>query len=144
MRQIFCVLALTACGAVAAWGAIPRLIAVAPNGCTPGGDAAVEGQNLGDDSVAKLFLTAGGNDIELEVIEQSAESIKFRVPEATEHGMYNLMVQTAGPTPALMEQPVRLEVSDAESLAKKAEAARKLAEEMAKPVEPAVAEAEKQ
>ena len=137
MRRALFLLTLTVLTAGLAFGAFPRLFSVDPGGCAPGGEATAAGQNLTGDSVAKLFLTAGGNDVELEVIEQSADSIKFRVPDGTAHGHYNLMVQTAGDAPALMEQPVQLEVADAETLAAKAEEEKRLEEELSAPVEPA-------
>ncbi len=136
MRRIGRITVLLSLGAVLAFGAFPRLVAVDPAACAPGAEVAVEGQNLGKENVAKLFLTAGGKDIELEVLEQSGDAIRFRVPDDTAHGQYNLMVQTAGPTPALMEQPVRLEIADAERLAEKAEEDKRVAEELAQPTEP--------
>ena len=100
-----------ACAALA-WAAFPRLTSVDPMFCWPGGEAATEGQNLDAANVAKLFLTAGGKDIELKIKEQTAESIRFVVPADADLGAYTLMIQTAGPTPTLMEQPVQLEVLD--------------------------------
>lgn len=137
MRRTLRLFATAACSAVLLFGAFPRLVGVDPAGCAPGGEAAAQGQNLDAENVTKLFLTAGGNDIELEIVEQSADSITFKVPDGTAHGAYNLMVQTGGPTPALMEQPIQLEVADEATLAKKEEERKKRLEELSKPVEPA-------
>lgn len=139
MKRTLRLAATLACSAVLAFGAFPRLVAVEPAGCPPGGEAAAQGQNLDSETVAKLFLTAGGNDIELEIVEQSAESIRFKVPDGTAEGTYNLMVQTGGAAPALMEQPVRLQIADAETLAKEAEERKKQLEDLSKPAEPAPA-----
>ena len=116
--------------------AFPRLFSADPDACAPGDEVTVEGQNLGADTVAKLFLNAGGDDVEVEIVSQEAETLKFKAPADIEHGNYVLVVQTAGPSPALMEQPVRVEIGDAAEIAAKREEQRKLEEELAAPPEP--------
>lgn len=133
---------LLAAAASIAWAAFPRLVSVEPAAAKPGDEVTVSGQSLEAANVAKLFLTAGGNDVEVEIAEQTAESIRFTIPADTAMGVYNLMVQTGGAAPQLIEQPVRLEVADEAALtAKKAEAER-LEQELAQPAEPAPAPAE--
>ena len=92
--------------------AVPRLTSVEPDAVAPGGAAVATGMDLGKGSVAKLYITAGGSDVELKITEQSAESIKFELPDSTAMKRYRLMVLTAGPSAAYMEQPVALEVVD--------------------------------
>lgn len=101
--------------------AVPRVASVVPDAVAPGGSAAVEGSDLGEDSVAKLYLTAGGTDIELAVTEQTAEMIKFTVPDSTAMKRYRLMVLTTGSGAAYMEQPVALEVVDEATAKQRAE-----------------------
>ena len=60
--------------------AVLRLTAVEPDALLPGAEAVAKGVNLDRSNVDKLFLTAGGNDIEPEIKEQTAESITFAVP----------------------------------------------------------------
>ena len=134
-RPLICLVALAATVAVAL-AAYPRLTSVEPSAAKPGDAVTASGESLGSENVTKLFLTAGGKDIELEISAQTAETIEFTIPADTALGTYNLMVQTGGPTPALMEQPVRLEVADEATLSAKAAEAKKRQEEMAKPVEP--------
>lgn len=119
-----------------AWAAFPRLTSVEPAAVTPGSEATASGESLEAPNVTKLFLTAGGQDIEVEIAEQTADSIRFTVPAGTALKTYNLMVQTGGPQPALMEQPVRLEVADEATLSAKAAEAERRREELAQPVEP--------
>lgn len=107
---------LLAVSAALVFAAFPRMVSVEPGAVQPGEEAVANGSDLGPETVAKLFLTAGGKDIPIEMAERDADSIRFTVPADIDLGAYNLMVQTAGPTPALMEQPVRLQVLDAAGL----------------------------
>jgi len=95
---------------VAAAAQVPRLQTVEPSSGKSGDVIVVSGENLDKDRVAKLFLTIGENDTEVEIKEQTAASIRFAIPVAAKPGHYNLTVQTTGETPTLMVQPVMCEV----------------------------------
>ena len=92
--------------------ASPRLSTVEPAALSPGAVAVATGVNLEKSAVAKLYLTAGGSDIELEITEQTAEKITFKVPAETAHKRYRMMFLTTGEGAAYMEQPVSVEVMD--------------------------------
>jgi hypothetical protein len=92
------------------WAASPRVTGVKPSGGHTGDKLVVAGENLGADSVTRFFLTDGTNDHRVVMEEQKAGSILFAIPEKVEPGYYRLMLQTAGPTPALLEQPVSCQV----------------------------------
>lgn len=69
------------------------------------------GQNLQKAMVAKLYLTDGKNDLQVDVTEQTATSIKFKIPvKAT--GRMSLMVLTSDKEPKLMELPVKVSIDD--------------------------------
>ena len=104
-----------------AYSAGPRLTSVEPNAGKPGDELVVSGQNLGSSNVTKLFLTAGGKDYEVKMKEQTSDSIRFTIPEKVEFGGYNLMIQTGGVTPTLLEQPVRCTVESEEMARERAE-----------------------
>ena len=101
--------------------AVPRLSTVEPDAVAPGGSAVAKGSDLGKGSVAKLYLTVGGTDIEVKITEQSDEEIKFELPDSTAMKRYRLMLLTAGAGAAYMEQPIALEVVDAETAKQRAE-----------------------
>ncbi len=101
--------------------AVPRLTSVEPGAIAPGGSAVAKGMNLEKGSVTKLYLTAGGSDIQVKITEQSSEMIKFELPDSAVMKRYRLMVLTGGPGAAYMEQPVSLEVVDAETAKQRAE-----------------------
>ena len=126
---------VAAAAATLAFAAIPRLVSVEPSAAKPGDEVTVSGRSLDAANVTKLFLTAGGNDIEVEIREQTAESIRFAIPADAPLGSYNLMVQTGGDKPTLMEQPVRLEVADAATLSALAEEEKALSEAVETPAE---------
>ena len=92
--------------------AVPRLSTVEPDAFSPGAEAVAKGTNLDKANVAKLYLTAGGKDIELEIKEQTAESITFTIPADTAHKRYRMMFLTTGDGAAYMEQPISVEVMD--------------------------------
>ena len=93
--------------------AVPRVTSVEPEFVAPGGSAVAKGADLGKTSVAKLYLTVGGSDVQVKITEQSDEEIKFELPDSTGMKRYRLMVLTSGAGAAYMEQPVALEVVDA-------------------------------
>jgi hypothetical protein len=69
------------------------------------------GQNLQKAAVAKLYLTDGKNDIQVDVTEQTSTSIKFKIPDKAT-GRMSLMILTADKEPKLMELPVKVAVDD--------------------------------
>jgi hypothetical protein len=59
--------------------------------------------------VDKVYLTDGKNDFQVEVTEQTATAIKFKIP-AKAAGRLALMVLTTGKDAKLIEQPVKVEI----------------------------------
>ena len=96
-----------------------RVLSVEPDYGKAGDELVAKGENLGSNSVRKLYLTDGQNDFEVEIKEQKAEMIRFRIPAKIELGQYRLMVLTDGVSPTLLEQPVICSVLDEEGLRKK-------------------------
>ena len=75
------IVTLFALVAVTAWAQSPRVLSVEPDTGKQGDELVVSGQNLDKGHVADLFLTAGGKDAKVKMVEQSAESIRFSVPK---------------------------------------------------------------
>src|SRR2546422_5767473 len=100
-------IALLVAASLAAFGqqAMPRMVSVEPPNGKVGDVVAVNGENLQKDTVTKLYLTDGKNDLQVEITEQTATSIKFKIP-AKATGRMALMVLTAGKDAKLIEQPV--------------------------------------
>lgn len=92
--------------------AMPRMVSIDPLNGKKGDVIAVTGENLQKDTVAKVYLTDGKNDLQVEVVEQTATSIKFKIPEKAAPGRLALMVLTTGKDAKYIEQPVKLTIDE--------------------------------
>ncbi len=111
MKMSFIIALLAVCASFAvAQQALPRMTTVEPPNGKAGDVLTVAGENLDKPSVTKLFLTDGKNDLEVEVTEQTATAIKFKIPAAAKAGRFSLMILTGGKDAKYIEQPVRLTV----------------------------------
>lgn len=88
----------------------PRMKSVEPTNGKAGDELTVSGENLDSKFVKELYLTDGKNDIKVEVTQQTAEAIKFKIPVKAKPGRYALMVLTAEKVPKYIEQPVKCTV----------------------------------
>ena len=99
---------------VASFGAyaqdgLPRMTAVDPPSGKKGDVIAVSGENLQKGQVEKVFLTDGKIDTLVEVVEQTATTIKFKIPEkAATGGRLAVMILTSGKDAKYIEQPVKV------------------------------------
>jgi len=90
--------------------AMPTMSSVDPESGKVGDVVVVTGANLDRESVAALYLTDGTTDVKVAIIEQTATSIKFRIPREAKPGRLALMVLTPGKTPKLIEEPVKISI----------------------------------
>jgi hypothetical protein len=102
-------LGLALCLVAYAWQGMPRMFSVDPMSGKVGDVITVTGENLGKDQVAKVFLTDGKNDFPVEVTEQTATTMKIKVPEKVS-GKLALEIQPVGKELRLIEQPVKFTV----------------------------------
>jgi len=112
MKLSYVVTLLIAAGISAYGQAMPRMSTVEPTSGKKGDVVAITGENLDKDNVAKVFLTDGKNDTPVEVTEQSATSIKIKIPGAAKAGRLALMILTAGKEPKYIEQPVKVTIEE--------------------------------
>jgi hypothetical protein len=113
MKLSFAVTLLVAASFAAfAQQAMPRMASVEPQNGKSGDVLVVSGENLQKDAVTKLFLTDGTNDTPVEITEQSATAIKFKIPAKAKPGRVALLVLTGGKEPKLIEQPVKVTVEE--------------------------------
>ena len=87
---------------------IPQMQTVDPASGKSGDVVAVTGDNLDQDTVAALYLTDGKEDVKVEITEQTATVIKFKIPANAKTGRLALMVLTKGKDPKLIEEPVKV------------------------------------
>ena len=95
---------------VQAQQASPKMTTVEPGNAKVGDVLTVTGENLDKASVSEVYLTDGTKDYKGTMSEQTATSIKFKVPANTPAGRYALMVLTPGKDAKLMEQPVKVTI----------------------------------
>ena len=91
---------------------MPRMSTVDPGNGKAGDVITAAGENLQKEQVAKVFLTDGKDDIPVEVVEQSATSIKFKIPAKVRAGRLALMVLTTGKDAKYMVQPVKVQIDE--------------------------------
>ena len=89
--------------------AMPRMVSAEPPNGKIGDVIAVSGENLQKPVVEKVYLTNGKDDLPVEVTEQTATSIKFKIP-AKATGRMAVMVLTGGKDAKLIEQPVKVTI----------------------------------
>ena len=87
---------------------IPQMQKVDPASARSGDVVAVTGDSLDQDSVAALYLTDGKEDVKVEITEQTATVIKFKIPANAKTGRLVLMILTKGKDPKLIEGPVKV------------------------------------
>ena len=113
MKLSFAVALLAAASFAAhAQTAMPRMASCEPMNGKAGDVIVVTGENLAKDSVAKVYLTDGTNDLQVDIAEQTATTIKFKIPAKAKPGRVALMVLTSGKEPKLIEQPVKVTVDE--------------------------------
>jgi hypothetical protein len=88
----------------------PVLRTVDPESVKAGDFATVSGEYLDKSRVAELYVTTGTVDFKVQIVEQSATAIKFKVPEKVTPGRYKMMVLLVGDPPRLIEEPAHVTV----------------------------------
>jgi hypothetical protein len=89
----------------------PVMRTVNPDTVKAGDVATVSGEYLDKSRVEEVYLTNGTVDAKVEIVEQTATAIKFKVPEKLAPGRYNLMVLLVSDPPKLIEEPARVTVA---------------------------------
>jgi hypothetical protein len=88
---------------------MPRMTTVEPYSGKIGDVVAVSGENLDKATVAQVFLVDDKNDLACEITEQSATTIKVKIP-AKAAGRMAFMIRTAGKEPKDIVQPVKVSI----------------------------------
>ena len=110
LSPILCVVALLFIAAPLR--AQSRLTGVDPMNGKMGDVVIAAGENIDKAKVVELYLTDGTKDFKVQIVEQSGEQIKFKVPANIKAGRYALMIKTGGAEPKLLEQPVKFTIDE--------------------------------
>jgi hypothetical protein len=108
-------LLLAASFAVHAQTGNSRMISAEPDSGKRGEVITVTGENLDKGHIAKLYLTDGKDDVEVQMTEQTETTIKFKIPPKATAGRLALMILTTAKPQQLIEQPVKVTVEEAQA-----------------------------
>jgi hypothetical protein len=113
MRTGQCVIQSVLLSGAVLWSAILwaqdlRVVSVDPPMAKVGDIVTVNGEGIDKAAVDMLYLTDGKTDIKVEMTEQTAKSIKFKVPESAKSHRWSVMIHTT--KDQLIEEPVRVTI----------------------------------
>ena len=89
---------------------VPMLRSAEPASGRVGDEVLLRGENLGRNSVAAVYLTDGTTDVKVSILEQTATSIRFRIPPEAKPGRLGVLVLTKDKEPRLIEEPVKITI----------------------------------
>ena len=91
---------------------VPQMSTVQPDNGKIGSVLKIHGIYLGKEKVDEVYLTDHTFDMKVKVLDQTEDSIEFRIPPSAKPGRLQLLVKTAGKKPILLEQPVYITVEE--------------------------------
>jgi hypothetical protein len=112
MRHVFLFSLLSFGLAASSLAQVPQMSTVQPGNGTVGSVLKVHGLYLGKEKVDEVYLTDHTFDMMVKVLNQTEDSIEFRIPPAAKPGRLQLLVKTTGKKPILLEQPVFVTVEE--------------------------------
>jgi hypothetical protein len=94
----------------------PQISTVVPRVVKPGDTVIVTGISLSDDRVEEVYLSDHKFDMKVKVLDQTAKTIKFRVPPFAKPGRMQLLMlmkaEKEGEDPKLLELPAYLLIEE--------------------------------
>jgi hypothetical protein len=91
---------------------VPQMQNVEPKNGKIGSVLKATGLHLGKTKVEEVYLTDHTFDMMVKVLDQTDNSIQFRIPPSVKPGKLQLLVKTAGKEPVLLEEPVYITVDE--------------------------------
>jgi hypothetical protein len=117
--RLFLIPAFLCCaGAVSLSAQVPVMHKVKPEKGNIGSVLRINGIYLGKTRVDEVYLTDHTFDMKVKVLDQTEDSIEFRIPPFVKPGRLQLLVKTTGKEPLLLEQPVYVTVEESEGTPK--------------------------
>ncbi len=99
-------------GAASLSAQVPVMHKVDPDSGKIGSVLRIDGKFLGKARVDEVYLTDHTFDMKVKVLDQTDDTIEFRIPPFVKPGRLQLLVKTAGKEPLLLEQPVYITVEE--------------------------------
>ncbi len=116
MRLTLVLTLLSLAGAASLSAQVPVMNKVEPDSGNIGSVLRINGVFLGKTKVDEVYLTDHTFDMKVKVLDQTDDSIQFRIPPFVKPGRLQLLVKTAGKEPVLLEQPVYITVEEPKKL----------------------------
>ena len=91
---------------------VPQMQNVEPKNGKIGSVLKATGLHLGKTKVEEVYLTDHTFDMMVKVLDQTDNSIQFRIPPSVKPGKLQLLVKTTGKEPVLLEEPVYVTVDE--------------------------------
>jgi hypothetical protein len=91
---------------------VPLMMKVEPDSGKIGSLLRIHGNFLDKTKVDEVYLTDHTFDLKVKVLEQTDDSIQFRVPPFVKPGRLQLVVKTTGKDPLVIEQPVYVTIEE--------------------------------
>jgi hypothetical protein len=91
---------------------VPQMKQAVPSRGAIGSEVRVTGLYLDKTKVAEVYLTDQTLDLMVKVLDQTADSIKFRIPPSVKPGRLQLLLKTTGKDALLLEQPLYITVEE--------------------------------
>jgi hypothetical protein len=101
--------------AVASSATTPFATSMEPKAVKPGSLVVVNGGLLDADQVDQVFLTDHRQDVQVQVVQQKANVIQFKIPNTLKPGRQQLLLLTKGQKPVLLELPFYVQVDEDEA-----------------------------
>jgi hypothetical protein len=112
MRLALLLSLLCLAGAASLPAQVPLMNKVQPDNGKIGSVLRIHGVFLDKNKVDEVYLTDHTFDMKVKVLDQTEDSIEFRIPPSVKPGRLQLLVKTAGKQPLLLEQPVFITVEE--------------------------------
>jgi hypothetical protein len=112
MRLALLLSLLCLAGAASLPAQVPLMNKVLPDNGKIGSVLRIHGVFLDKNKVDEVYLTDHTFDMKVKVLDQTEDSIEFRIPPSVKPGRLQLLVKTAGKQPLLLEQPVFITVEE--------------------------------
>jgi len=112
MRLTLILALLSFAGATSLSAQVPVMHKAQPASGKIGSVLRVDGIFLGKAQVDEVYLSDHTFDMKVKVLDQTDDSIQFRIPPFVKPGRLQLVVKTAGKEPLILEQPVFITVEE--------------------------------
>ena len=112
MRPVLLLSLFCLSGAAALMAQVPQMHQVVPDSGKTGSILKIEGKFLDKTKVDEVYLSDHTFDMKVKVLDQTGDSIEFRIPPFAKPGRLQQVVKTTGNDPEILEQPVYITVED--------------------------------